>query len=135
MTIPNEPSSPSEPVQPPQDQSEVMRARRRRATRRSMIPTDAEGQAALIASLARRAHASYELFIFSILCGAVLGLGYLLDSQAVVFLGGLLTGFAARIFLPLTLTSAFIHSRLWIPELIVLVIGAITLIASFVRSE
>jgi hypothetical protein len=41
----------------------------------------------------------------------------------------------ARIFLPLNLTSAFIHSRLWLPELIVLVIGAIILIASFVRSE
>jgi len=142
-----------------------------------MIPADAEGQAALIASLIKRAYPTYELFVFSILCGAVLGLGYLLDSQAVlllgillaplmtpwvgfliailtgslrflfetfmallisgvlVFLSGLLAGVVARIFLPLNLTSAFIHSRLWLPELVVLVIGAIILIASFVRSE
>jgi hypothetical protein len=142
-----------------------------------MIPTDAEGQAVLIAALAKRAYPTYELFVFSILCGAVLGLGYLLDSQAVLLLGillaplmtpwvgfllailtgslrflfetfmallvsgvlvflcGLLAGVVARIFLPLNLTSAFIHSRLWLPELIVLVIGAVILIASFVRSE
>lgn len=165
------------PHESQQEPPESARARRRRATRRQMIPTDAEGQAALIAGLAKRAYPSYELFVFSILCGAVLGLGYLLDSQAVLLLGillaplmtpwvglllailtgsmrfffetfmallisavlvflcGLMTGFAARIFLPLTLNSAFIHSRLWIPELVVLVIGAITLIASFVRSE
>lgn len=163
--------------QPRQDPPESARARRRRATRRQMIPTDAEGQAALIAGLAKRAYPTYELFVFSILCGAVLGLGFLLDSQAVlllgillaplmtpwvgfllailtgsmrflfvtsmallisaalVFLSGLMAGFVGRIFLPLNLTSAFIHSRLWIPELVVLVIGAVILIASFVRSE
>ena len=167
----------SQPREPRQEPPESARARRRRATRRQMIPSDAEGQAALIAGLSKRAYPSYELFVFSILCGAILGLGYLLDSQAVLLLGillaplmtpwvgfllailtgsirflfetfmallisaglvflcGLMAGFAARIFLPLTLSSAFIHSRLWIPELVVLVIGAITLIASFVRSE
>jgi hypothetical protein len=163
--------------QPRQDPPEPARARRRRAARRQMIPSDAEGQAALIAALAKRAYPSYEIFVFSILCGAVLGLGYLLDSQAVlllgillaplmtpwvgfllailsgsirflfetfmallisavlVFLSGLMAGFVARLFLPLNFSSAFIHSRLWIPELVVLVIGAIILIASFVRSE
>jgi hypothetical protein len=142
-----------------------------------MIPMDAQGQAALITSLARRAHPSYELFLFSLLCGALLGLGHLLDSQAVlllglllsplmtpwagfllsiltgsvrfffetfmallisavlVFLTGLLAGFAARLFLPITLTNVFIHARLWIPELIVVAVGAITLVASFVHSE
>ena len=142
-----------------------------------MIPTDPEGQAALIASLAKRAFPSVELFVLSLLCGAVLGLGYMLDSQAVLFLGillaplmtpwvgfllailtgsirfffetlmalvlsavlifvsGLLTGFASRVFQPLNSTSAFIHSRLWVPELVVLAIGAILLVASFVRSE
>lgn len=142
-----------------------------------MIPTDAEGQAALISALARRAYPSVELFIFSLLCGAIIGLGYLLDKQAVlllgillaplmtpwvgfllailtgklrfffetlmallisallVFIGGLITGLGARLFLPITLTNVVIHARLWIPELIVLVIGAVTLVASFVRSE
>ena len=145
--------------------------------RRASIPADAEGQAALISSLSRRAYPSFELFVFSLVCGAIVGLGFLLDSQAVlllgilvtplmtpwvgfllailtgsprflfetimallisaviVFIGGLLTGFAARLFLPITLTNVFIHARLWIPELVVLAIGAITLVASFARSE
>ncbi|MBI3168754.1 MAG: DUF389 domain-containing protein [Chloroflexi bacterium] len=173
------PDEPILPSMPPQDEPPASPppARRRRATRRSHIPTDAEGQAELIASLARRAYPSVELFVFSLVCGAILGLGYLLDSQAVlilgilvaplmtpwvgfllailtgsirfmfetlmalfisilfVFLGGLLTGFAARLFMPITLNNVFIHSRLWIPEMIVFVLGAITLVISFARSE
>ncbi|GAB4496471.1 MAG: hypothetical protein OHK003_01720 [Anaerolineales bacterium] len=173
------PEEPILPVTPPQDETPAPPppVRRRRATRRSHIPTDAQGQAELIASLARRAYPSIELFVFSLVCGAILGLGYLLDSQAVlllgvlvaplmipwvgfllailtgslrfmfetlmalfisilfVFLGGLLTGFAARLFMPITLNNVFIHSRLWIPELIVFALGAITLVISFARSE
>jgi len=177
MSMPDEPilpgsMSPQNETPPPPPP-----VRRRRATRRSHIPTDAEGQAELIASLARRAYPSIELFVFSLVCGAILGLGYLLDSQAVllfgilvaplmtpwvgfllailsgslrfmfetlmalfisilfVFLGGLLTGFAARLFMPITLNNVFIHSRLWIPALVVFALGAITLVISFARSE
>ena len=176
MSMSDEPILPSIP---PQDETPAPPppVRRRRVTRRSHIPTDAEGQAELIASLARRAYPSVELFVFSLVCGAILGLGYLLDSQAVlilgilvaplmtpwvgfllavltgslrfmfetlmalfisilfVFLGGLLTGFAARLFMPITLNNVFIHSRLWIPELVVFALGAITLVISFARSE
>lgn len=167
------------PGMPPQDETPAPPPpiRRRRATRRSHIPTDAEGQAELIASLARRAYPSIELFVFSLVCGAILGLGYLLDSQAVlilgilvaplmtpwvgfllailtgslrfmfetlmalfisilfVFIGGLLTGFAARLFMPITLNNVFVHSRLWLPGLVVFALGAITLVVSFARSE
>ncbi len=165
------------PTEPPSRPREEIRNRRRRATRRSSIPRDAEGQATLISDLSRRAYPSFELFIFSLVCGAILGLGFLLDSQtvlllgilvaplmtpwvgfllailtgsprflfetvmallisiALVFGGGLLTGFAARIFPPMTLTNVFVHSRLWFPALVVLAIGVVTLVASFVRSE
>ncbi len=181
MSFSNEPIFPieptPEPTPPPARDANVVRGRRRRANRREMFPADAEGQAALISELSRRAYPSIELFVFSLVCGAILGLGFLLDSQAVlllgilitplmtpwvgfllailtgsprflfetlmalivsaviVFLGGLLTGFAARLFLPITLTNVFIHARLWIPALVVLAIGAITLVASFARSE
>jgi hypothetical protein len=173
--IPTEPTP--EPTPPPRRDAAAMRGRRRRATRREMFPADAEGQAALINDLSRRAYPSIELFVFSLVCGAIIGLGFLLDSQAVlllgilitplmtpwvgfllavltgsprflfetlmalfvsaviVFIGGLLTGFAARLFLPITLSNVFIHARLWIPELAVLAIGAVTLVASFARSE
>jgi hypothetical protein len=179
MSFSDEPIIPSEPTPPPaRDESAASaRVRRRRANRREMFPADAEGQDALISALSRRAYPSIELFVFSLVCGAILGLGFLLDSQAVlllgilitplmtpwvgfllailtgsprflfetlmallisaviVFLGGLLTGFAARLFLPITLTNVFIHARLWIPALVVLSVGAITLVASFARSE
>lgn len=175
--IPSDPTPQPPPVQDANAAAAAARSRRRRANRREMFPADAEGQAALISALSRRAYPSLELFVFSLVCGAILGLGFLLDSQAVlllgilvtplmtpwvgfllalltgsprflfetlmallisgviVFLGGLLTGFAARLFLPMTFTNVFIHTRLWPPALGVLAIGAITLLASFARSE
>lgn len=178
MSLSEDPIIPTnEPPPPTPEELAAQRARRRRATRRSLIPADADGQAALVTSLAKRAFPSIELFVFSLLCGAVMGLGFLLDSQAVillgillaplmtpwvglllailtgngrfffqtlmamlisvalVFIGGLLAGFGARPFMPITLTNVFINARLWIPSLVVLVVGAITLAASFVRSE
>lgn len=168
---------PEDPILPTESPREQARIRRRRATRRSSIPTDAEGQATLISDLSRRAYPSIELFVFSLVCGAILGLGFLLDSQtvlllgilvaplmtpwvgfllailtgsprflfetlmallisgALVFIGGLLSGFAARLFMPMTLPNVFVHSRLWVPSLVVLAIGAVTLVASFARSE
>jgi Domain of unknown function (DUF389) len=81
MTIDEFPLPP-EPVVPP-------RARRRRRGQ-LVVPHDAEERAALLHSLARRAYPSYELFVFAILCGAILGLGYFFDSQAVLIFGILL---------------------------------------------
>ena len=163
MSLSNDPIIPIDPTPPPALDPSAGRGRRRRVTRRDRIPNDAVGQAAFVFGLSRRAYPSFELFVFSLVCGAILGLGYLLDSQAVlllgilvaplmipwvgfllailtgsprflfetfmallisagiIFLGGLLTGFAARLFLPITLTNVFTHSRLWIPELVVLV--------------
>jgi hypothetical protein len=160
----------------PRPAASAGRARRRQA-RRLIVPRDAEGQAALLATLARRAFPSYELFVFALLCGIFISLGYLFDSQAIlllglllaplltpwvglllalitasprfffetfmallislgmVFLSALLTGLASRLFQPLTFTNAFLHSRLWIPDLFLLTLGAILLPISFVRSE
>ncbi len=157
-------------------QTQPVHARRRRRSQLA-VPPDAAGRAALIASLAHRSYPTYELFVYAVLCGAILGLGYVLDSQAlllfgvlvapllspwvglllaaltgsprffletlialfvsalVVFLIGALSGFAARTFMPRTFNEAFVQSRLWWPELIVLAIGAVILTISFVRSE
>lgn len=178
MSLPDDPILPNEPPRPPrEDASSTQRLRRRRATRRSSIPTDAEGQAALIASLARRAYPSIELFVFSLVCGAILGLGFLLNSQPVlllgilvaplmtpwvgfllaqltgslrfmfetvmallislvlIFVGGLITGFAANILPDMARDNVYLHTRIWLPALVVLAIGATTLVASFARSE
>ena len=153
------------------------RARRRRAQRRAYFPTDEAGRASLFTHLARRAYPSYELFVFSLVSGAILGLGYFINSQALlifgilvaplmtpwigmslavvagsarfffqtitalfvssllIFVSGVLAGFASRTFGPLTFNEAFSHSRLWWPDLAVLTVGSIILIISFVRSE
>src|SRR5512140_85316 len=153
------------------------RARRRRALRRAYFPTNEHERAELFSHLVRRAFPSYELFVFSLVAGAILGLGYLFNAQAllifgilvaplltpwigtalsivagalrlfaqtitalfvsslIIFAGGLLAGFASRPFQPLTFNEAFIHSRLWWPDLVALTIGAILITISFVRSE
>ena len=153
------------------------RARRRRAQRRAYFPTDEEGRAALFTHLAHRAFPSYELFVFSLVSGTILGLGYFLDSQALLIFGilvaplmtpwigislatiagsarffaqtfaallvsslivfaiGVLAGFASRITPPRVFNEAFIHSRLWWPDIVTITIAAIILTISFVRSE
>lgn len=173
MTLNEPPILPSDPQPTPMPDSA---ARRRRARRAQLIP-DAEGRAEVMASLAKRAYPTYEFFVFAVLSGAVMGLGYLLDSPAVlllgillaplmtpwvgmtlalitgsvrffietavalsigvilVFLSGLMSGLAARPFLPLTLTNAFLNGALWPHSLPVLALGAILLVVSFVRSE
>jgi len=167
----------SQPNPEPTQEFVSSRARRRRAQRRAYFPTDEEGRAALFTHLARRAFPSYELFVFSIVSGAILGLGYFLDSQAllifgilvaplmtswigislatiagsarffaqtvaavfvgalIIFLSGILAGFASHALPPRALNEAYIHSRLWWPDIVTITIGAIILTISFVRSE
>lgn len=169
-------TTPTPSSTPPQNPGNPSAARRRRA-RRQMIPSTAEDRNALMIALARRAYPSYEFFIFAVLSGAVLGLGFLLDSPPVllfgillaplmtpwvgillalitgsvrfffetlvatlitallVFLSGLLSGFASRAFGPLTFNNAIFHSQLWIAWLVVLALGTVLLVVSFVRSE
>jgi hypothetical protein len=78
----NDPNFPTQENLPPRV--------RRRKRGQLILPKDAEGRSALLQSLAKRAYPSYELFVFAALCGAVLGLGYLIDSQALLLFGVLL---------------------------------------------
>src|SRR5512139_2188844 len=81
----SEPAPQPQPEQTPEFVS--ARARRRRAQRRAYFPTDEEGRAALFEHLARRAFPSYELFVFSLVAGAIVGLGYLFNAQALLIFG------------------------------------------------
>ncbi|PJH74839.1 MAG: hypothetical protein CO064_09815 [Anaerolineae bacterium CG_4_9_14_0_8_um_filter_58_9] len=163
------------PEEPTPEPIRLPPARRRR--RRYLVSPGDDERAALLENLARRAFPSFEFFLFSLLCGAVLGAGYILDSQSLLLLGvliaplmtpwvgltlatvtgsgrfflqtlgglliggilvfgsGLLAGLAARIWLPLPLLQADINSHLWWPNLVVLALGAVLLVVSFVRSE
>ena len=77
----------SKPTPDHSSEFESARARRRRAQRRAYFPTDKEGRAALFTHLARRAFPSYELFVFSLISGLFIGLGYFFNSQAILFFG------------------------------------------------
>jgi hypothetical protein len=167
----------SQPPPEPTPEFVSARARRRRAQRRAYFPSDEQGRAELFTHLTRRAFPSYELFVFSLVSGAILGLGYVFNAQAllvfgilvaplltpwigtalsivagaprlfmqtlsallvsslIIFLAGWLAGFATRPFQPLTFNEAFVHGRLWWPDLIALTLGAILITISFVRSE
>lgn len=79
----------NEPPSQPETESEFVsaRARRRRALRRAYFPADEAGRAALFEHLARRAFPSYELFVFSLVAGVILGVGYFVNSLALIFFG------------------------------------------------
>src|ERR1700690_2788405 len=171
----NDPASPPQETPLPRP-ANVSRARRRQRSQ-LVVPRDTEGRAALLATMARRSYPSYELFVYAVLCGAILGLGYVIDSQALLLFGilvaplllpwvgillatitgsvrfffetimallisaalvfviGILSGFASRLFMPRTFNEAYVHSSLWWPDLVVLAIGAVILTVSFIRSE
>jgi hypothetical protein len=151
--------------------------RRRHRPRRYLVTPNADERSALVEKLAHRAFPSFEFFLFALLCGAILGAGLILDSEALlllgillaplltpwvgmvlgaitgswrfffqtliallaaaalVFLTGALAGLAARIWLPLPLYQADIATHLWWPNLVVLALGALMMVYSFVRSE
>src|SRR5512142_688913 len=81
----------SEPTSQPNPNSSQefvsARARRRRAQRRAYFPADEAGRNALFEHLAHRTFPSYELFVFSLIAGVFLGLGYFLNAQALLIFG------------------------------------------------
>lgn len=151
--------------------------RRRRRSQRIIERPDASELAERLESIAYRAAPTFDFFVFSFLCGCILGLGFILDAPAILLIGilvapiispwvgaalaastgegrffgqtlggfltalfmvffvGLLAGLGSRIFQPLTSSQAFLHSRLWWPDLLLLVIGTMILVIAFIQSE
>lgn len=62
-------------------------------------------------------------------------LGGFLSALLMVFGVGLLAGLSSRIFQPLTSSQAFLHARLWWPDLLLLVAGTSILVIAFIQSE
>src|SRR5918912_609396 len=80
----------SEPASQPHPETPEFvsaRARRRRAQRRVYFPTDEQERSELFTHLTRRAFPSYELFVFSLVAGAILGVGYFFNAQALLIFG------------------------------------------------
>jgi hypothetical protein len=62
-------------------------------------------------------------------------LGGFISALVMVFVVGLLAGLGSRIFQPLTSSQAFLHSRLWWPDLLLLVLGTVILVIAFIQTE
>ena len=62
-------------------------------------------------------------------------LGGFLSAVVMVFAVGLLAGLSSRIFQPLTSSQAFLHARLWWPDLLLLIAGTSILVIAFIQSE
>jgi len=125
-----------EPTQPPPDPPPAARARRRRA-HRAVFPADAEGQAAMLADLARRAYPSYEIYLFAVISGAILGAGFYFDALAVIIFGALsaplLTPWVGMTLASMTGSARFFFQTLGallISLLIVFLLGLIAGLAS-----
>lgn len=73
----------------PDDPDQLPPARRRRA-RRLLSPLNADEQVDFQNDLIRRAAPSFDFFLFSLLAGAVLSVGLLLDTPALLVLGAVL---------------------------------------------
>jgi hypothetical protein len=62
-------------------------------------------------------------------------LGGFLVAVLLVFMTGALAGLAGRLWQHLPLFQANLHSHLWWPDLLLVILGAVLLVISFVRSE
>ncbi|MDH5605309.1 MAG: DUF389 domain-containing protein [Anaerolineae bacterium] len=64
-------------------------ARRRRAQRQVVPSLTPDEKTTYIETVARKAAPSFDFFLFSLLCGAILGIGFLFNSPYLLVLGGL----------------------------------------------
>ncbi|MEJ2597064.1 MAG: DUF389 domain-containing protein [Anaerolineales bacterium] len=79
------------------DNPENLPPARRRRAHRLLAPLDADERAAFLDDLAHRASPSFDFFLFSLLAGAVIGVGILLDAPALLVLGAILAPLMAPV--------------------------------------
>lgn len=116
----------------PEEHSEEFvsaRARRRRAMRRSYFPSDEKGRAALYEHLARRAFPSYELFVFSLVAGVILGVGYFFNAWALLFFG-ILTAPVLVTWVGMSLAIIAGSGRLFVQTITALLVSSLLVFGS-----
>ena len=80
----------------PDDPEQLPPARRRRA-QRLLAPMETEDRIDFLDKVAHRASPSFDFFLFSLLAGAVIAGGYLLDSQPLLVLAAILSPLMAPV--------------------------------------
>jgi hypothetical protein len=111
----------SEPL--PEESANLSRARRRRE-RRLIVPLGSDERAARLDELAHRTTPSFDFLLFSLLSGAVLGAGILLNAPALLVLGALLAPFLAPV-IGLSLATVAGSMRFFLQTLIGTLVGAL----------
>jgi hypothetical protein len=112
----------------PEDPEQLPPARRRRA-RRLLVPLDVDERANFVEQVARRASASFDFFLFSLLAGLVFAVGLLLDTTAVLLLGALLAP-AMTPAVGISLGTVLGSMRFFLRSLIALGIGSALVFAA-----
>ena len=80
----------------PDDPEQLPPARRRRA-RRLLAPMETEDRIDFLDEVAHRASPSFDFFLFSLLAGAVIAVGYLLNSLPILILSAILAPMMAPV--------------------------------------
>jgi hypothetical protein len=119
----------NEPTPQPEPEFVSARARRRRALRRAYFPADEAGRAALFEHLAQRAYPSYELFVFSLVAGVIIGVGYFVNSLALIFFG-ILVAPVLTPWIGLSLAAIAGSFRLFAQTFVALLLSAFLVFAS-----
>ncbi len=86
-----------EPTQPPPEEEPRSRARRRRARRRVIAPLTSDEKTDYIEAILKKASPSFDFFLFSLLAGALIGVGFIIDSLYFLILGILLAPLMAPV--------------------------------------
>jgi hypothetical protein len=79
-----------EPDQPTPPEKPLSRARRRRARRKIIAPLTPDEKSDYLEAVLRTASPSFDFFLFSLLAGAILGVGFIIDNPYFLLLGTLL---------------------------------------------
>lgn len=107
----------------PEDEERLPPARRRRA-RRLLAPIDADERAAFLDTVAHRASPSFDFFLFSLLAGAVFGVGLLMDAPAFLLVGALLAPMMAPL-IGVALGTVIGSVRYFVRSLVGMAIGSL----------
>ena len=107
----------------PDDPDNLPPARRRRA-RRLLAPMESDDQIDFLDKVAHRASPSFDFFLFSLLAGAVIAVGFLLNSQPLLVLGAILSPLMAPV-IGIALGTVIGSVRFFFRSTIGLIIGSL----------
>lgn len=106
----------------PDDPEQLPPARRRRA-RRLIAPMEAEDRTDFLDQVAHRSSPSFDFFLFSLFAGAVIAVGFLINSQPILVLGAILSPLMAPM-LGISLGTVIGSVRFFLRSTIGLLIGS-----------